>query len=113
MPATRLMHSPMKVSALGEIRVSARPWTILYNSHLPERPTALVQVIQPLRLVVNGGQLQHLEFALARGSNHLTDVSHFFAHQRAADRRTGGDQSFCHVRLFASHQLILDFLFLR
>src|SRR5271166_642361 len=99
MPAARLMHSPMNVSAFGEIRVSARPWTILYSSHLQERPTALVQVIEPLRLVVNGGQLQHLELALARGRNHLADISHLLAHQRAADRGAGGDQSLCYIRL--------------
>ena len=40
-----LISRPMKVRALGEMRVSARPWTILYNSHLQDRPTALVQVI--------------------------------------------------------------------
>src|SRR5271157_3984625 len=38
-----------------------------------------------LCLVVNRDQLQHLELALACGSDHFTDVSHLLAHQRAAD----------------------------
>src|SRR5208337_4305814 len=113
MPAIRLISRPIKVSALGEILVSARPWTILYSSHLLDRPTALVQVMTRLRLVVDGGQLQHLEFALASGCDHLADVSHLLAHQRAANGRTGRDQSLSHVRLFAGDQLVLDFLFLR
>src|SRR5208337_5271083 len=113
MPAIRLISRPIKVSALGEILVSARPWTILYSSHLLDRPTALVQVMTRLRLVVDGSQLQHLKFALAGGRDYLADVSHLLAHQGAADRRAGGDQSLGHVRLFAGDQLVRDFLFLR
>src|SRR5580698_6151280 len=84
--APTLMTSPMKVSALGEIRVSASPYTMRSRSQPQARPKALVQVIQNLpclllrcavpcfarglrrrRLIMDGRQFQNFKLAFAVG----------------------------------------------
>src|ERR1700744_6522569 len=81
--ATMLMSRPIKVSTLGEMRVSARPCTMRSRSQPHPRPKALVQVIREIslplfrggavfrlgfiRFVVDGDQFQNLKLALAVG----------------------------------------------
>src|SRR4051794_4050277 len=97
-----LMTSPMKVSALGEIRVSARPCTIRSSSQPQARPKALVQVILAslllcagpglfyvfARFIVDGGQFQNFQFAFTVGRDNCGHVANFPADNTASDRRS-------------------------
>jgi hypothetical protein len=104
----------MKVSALGEILVSARPLTIFCSSQPLPLPNALVQVIavrrhdpfawpfHPARFrshrvferdIVDGGELEDFELALAVGGDDGGGVADLLAQQRAADGRGGGDEA--------------------
>src|ERR1035437_6153340 len=101
--ATMLMTRPMKVSTLGEMRVSARPCTMWLRSQPQARPKALVQVIWFSLLllavvgggfialvglggfIVDGGELEDFKLALAVGSDDGGHVAHALAHQAAAD----------------------------
>ena len=65
------------------------------------------------RVVVDGGQFEDFELALAIGRNHGRHIAYLFAHQRLAYGRGGGDEALAHVRLFAGDQLVLDFLIFR
>src|SRR5579863_3120443 len=92
--ATMLITRPIKVRAFGEMRVSARPCTIRSRSQPQARPNALVQVMLTslllcaglglffvfAHLIVDGGQLQNLEFALPVRRDHGRNVSDPLTH---------------------------------
>jgi hypothetical protein len=107
--AAMLMTRPMKVRALGEMRVSARPCTMRSRSQPQARPKALVQVVisglpcycsaaggfAACRLagfgsfVVNSGQLEDFKLALAVGGDDGGHVAHALADHAAPDGRGG------------------------
>src|SRR5579863_1093213 len=104
--ATMLITSPMKVSALGEMRVSARPCTIRSRSQPQARPNALVQVILTSLLlcaglglffvfahfVVDRGQLQNLELAFPVRRHDGRNVANLLANNPATDGRCSRNQ---------------------
>src|ERR1700722_10905185 len=119
--ATMLMTSPMKVRALGEILVRARPCTIRSKSQPQARPKALVQVILASLLLCAGiglffvghfimdcGQFQNLEFAFAVGSDDSGDVATLLAYNSATDGRCCRNESLGHIRFFAGHKAVDD-----
>src|SRR5450755_3883902 len=100
MAAPVLMIRPMKVRTLGEMRVSARPFTIACSSTPQPRPKALVQVIRAtasLRSVVNGSELEDLEFAFAVGCHDGDGVANLRANQTASYGRGGRDEALVHI----------------
>ena len=135
-----LMTSPMKVRTLGEILRQREAVDDLLQQPAAALPNALVQVIAcvvrafvclvpgrrvdaawylrhragkvPGYLVVDGGQLQDLELALAVGGDDGGGVADLLAEQRAADGRGGGDEALGDVGLFAGDELVGDLLVL-
>ncbi len=109
-----LMTRPINVSAFGEMRVSARPFTIFWSSQPLPLPNALVQVKKnlpfrvmarfyrfldntsptcpeacPLNLfgyVVDGEQLEDLELAFAVRSDDRSSIANLFTQERTANR---------------------------
>jgi hypothetical protein len=66
----------------------------------------LMELLGDLYRVVNGGELEDFEFALAVGGDDGGDVADFFAEQGAADGGGGGDEAFGDVGLFACDELV-------
>ncbi len=60
--------------------------------------------------VVNGGELEDLEFALAVGGDDGGGVTDLLAEKGAADGRGGGDKALGDVGLFAGDELVAEFL---
>src|SRR5579863_8629261 len=96
--AAMLMISPIKVSVLGEMRVSASPCTMRSRSQPQARPKALVQVIRASLLllsavcgfrrggfVVDRRQFQYFQFAFAVGRHNGRHVAHLLAHDSVAN----------------------------
>src|SRR5450755_54560 len=122
---------PRKVSTLGLIRARASQRTMASSSTPQARPKALVQVAlidfssRPsselssqvsslgFRLVVDGSEVQNFHIAVALRGDDDRAVSDFLVEQGASNRRTGRYFSGGYVRLFAVHQLVLDFRVLR
>src|ERR1700728_4237406 len=90
--ATMLMTSPIKVSTLGEMRVSASPCTMRSKSQPQARPKALVQVIRASLLlcctvrgfrrggfIVDRRQFQNFEISFAVGRHNGGHVANLFA----------------------------------
>src|ERR1039457_1034444 len=87
--AAMLMTSPMKVSALGEMRVRASPCTMRSKSQPQAPPKALVQVILTSLLLFSSGgrlvlagfvvdrrQFEDFQFAFAVGRHNGGHVAH-------------------------------------
>src|SRR5438445_8087372 len=144
--AQALTTSPMKVSTLGLILVSASHRTIVRSSTAQARPKALVQVIRieslnhrgdrSLKnqrevsmiqspddsmiqfsslcrgLVVNRSKAQYFQLAIAVRSHDHSAVADFFVQQGPANRRSGRNFAGRHIRLFAGHDVVHDFLIL-
>ncbi len=64
------------------------------------------------RFIVNGGQFQDFQLALAVGGDDGGHVAHPLAHQAAADRRGGRDQPLGNIGLLAGHQAVDNLLVL-
>src|SRR6266849_5488209 len=117
-----LTTSPIRVRTFGLMRVRASMRTMASSRTPQARPTPLVQLIgAPLRSlwlrfgfgqVVDGGELQDLQFAIAVGGNDLGAVSNFLVEQASADGRSGRDFAGSYVGFFGGHERVLDFLFL-
>ena len=93
-----LMTSPINVSALGEMRVSASPCTMRSKSQPQARPKALVQVIQASLLFSSAGsclvlagfivdrrQFEDFQLAFAVGRHNGGHVAHLLAYDSLAN----------------------------
>jgi hypothetical protein len=56
--------------------------------------------------VVDGGELEHFEFAAAAGGDDDSDIANLLANQCTANGRSGRDEALGDVRLFAGDELV-------
>src|ERR1039458_4178738 len=96
--AAMLMTSPMKVSALGEMRVRASPCTMRSKSQPQARPNSLVQVILASLLLFSAGgrlvlagfvvdrrQFEDFQLALAVRCNDGGHIAYLLTHNPLAN----------------------------